>query len=81
MSFFAIIASILGLVKPVVAAGKDVSEALRPYQTIDPNDATLWHTVRYGKNGMKYCDVCQLQVLRATDLCSEAVRRRQAVMA
>lgn len=83
MSIFSIITSFLGLVKPTVAAGKEVSGALNPYVTIDPNDATLWHTPTYDKKGNIRCTVCQMEIPRGfvTQLCSEAVRRRQKVEA
>jgi hypothetical protein len=84
MSIFSIIAEALKLVPGLLGGGKQVADAVKPAPRIDPNDATLWHTVHYtptvaGDSKVnRFCTVCQRFVNHANALCPEAVRRRNA---
>lgn len=89
MSIFDIIGRLLGLVPSAVQA----VESIKPSVVIDPDMPALWHTVTYGESfwdagygqmvfrqGAGFCTVCQQTIPKgfANQLCSEAVRRRNA---
>lgn len=86
MSFFDIIGKLLGLVPDAVKAGEQIAEAVKPKPKIDPNDASLWHTLQHDKTisikgnlgnyTLTWCNVCQSYVLHGTDVCQEMIRRR-----
>jgi len=86
MSFFDIIRGLFGLVPDAVKAGEQIAETVAPKPKIDPADASLWHSLQHDKTisikgnlgnyTLTWCNVCQSYVLNGTDLCQEAVRRR-----
>lgn len=76
MSIWTIIAKVLGLVPNAVDAGRAIATAIKPKRTINPDDATLWHTCSFGR-GLVFCTVCQQYVDKQNELCPEAVRRAQ----
>jgi len=82
MSILTWIGQALGLIPQAIEAGKQVAAAVKPQNTINPDDATLWHTLDYQTRylGAVLCTVCQKRIAdgHGADLCSEAVRRRNA---
>ena len=65
MSLLDVIKGLLGIVPSAIEAGKQVADAVKPGVVIDPNDATLWHTVHYTEGWYMVCNVCGLKVMRA----------------
>lgn len=86
MNFFDIITRLFGIVPAAIDAAEQVANAVKTTRPINPDAADLWHTVdhqrfiRANMSGftMYWCNVCQHYVYPTTQLCSEAVRRRNA---
>lgn len=87
MSFFDFITRLFGIVPKVIDAAEQVANAVKTTRPINPDDATLWHTVESRIDSTmkpprwyRFCTVCQRAIPKGfeTQLCSEAVRRRNA---
>lgn len=87
MNFFDIITRVFAIVPDAIKAVRSLSEAAEPGVIISSKDATLWHTVTYDEPidqapyfAGRLCTVCQKRIAPgfANELCSEAVRRRNA---
>lgn len=89
MSILAWVGQALGLIPQAIEAGKQVAQAVKPAVVINPDDSLLWHTVTYREYSgtlmlmQGHCTVCgrAIPVGFANQLCSEAVRRRNAGIA
>lgn len=88
MSLWTIVAQVFGLLPQGIDAGKQIAEAIKPNVRINPQDATLWHTLSTRIDSTvkpprfyRYCEVCQRAIPAglANQLCSEAVRARNAL--